>query len=486
MMRMDIKSFWKKHFLIISIIAVALAVRIILLFDYHSIWWDDSVYLSMGKYLFSLGHAGFYENIRPIFVPIILGFMWVISGAKAAIILGRVFEIMLSLASVVLVYLICKKVFDEKTALISSALLAFSSITLFMNYHLYTEIPVAFFILLALYLFFCRKYFFSGVMFCIALLCKFPAAIFFIALFLFLVFEYFFLRKKEKISVAGFIVLGFLSIFIPYLVFNQIVAGNPISPLTDASAIMNQVVGSNFILHSTWYYYLEMILRENILQILVLVGLVFTFTFSKKEPNHNKLILGFLLLFSMLYFSTMKFMEYRYLIMFLPLFCIFSGYGVIICLNWIPSGKKYFYLALAIVLILSCVSALNYYQKNHDDKYTWVDREYHDYLAGKNFTGDILIGNPVLSTYIDNPVMPMYYPVWNSGLAEARLAYIKENSTRIQAVVFDSCEGGMTCAQSDLSCLNKTAELIAYLDSNLKVDYYKEAGRCKFYAYVPK
>ena len=45
------------------ILALALALQLIFLSQEHPIWWDSSVYLGMGHYMYSLGEQGIWEHV---------------------------------------------------------------------------------------------------------------------------------------------------------------------------------------------------------------------------------------------------------------------------------------------------------------------------------------------------------------------------------------------------------------------------------------
>ena len=53
-----------------------LIFKLSLLFTYHDTRWDESVYMGMGKYIYSNGQIGLWEDIRPIVLPLILGLFW--------------------------------------------------------------------------------------------------------------------------------------------------------------------------------------------------------------------------------------------------------------------------------------------------------------------------------------------------------------------------------------------------------------------------
>src|SRR3989338_5811597 len=44
-----------------------------IMYSFHDLGWDESVYLGMGKYIYSSGEIGLWEEIRPPLLPLFLG-----------------------------------------------------------------------------------------------------------------------------------------------------------------------------------------------------------------------------------------------------------------------------------------------------------------------------------------------------------------------------------------------------------------------------
>jgi len=135
------KSSIKKHIPFQILIFLISIVYFSSFFISHDIWWDSAVFLGMGKYIWSLGDSGLWEASRPLIWPFILGFFWKLGLNE--IIAGKVIVILFSIGSVILTYLISYRLFDKKTALLSSLFLSiFPTYFLFANI-LQTEIIVS-------------------------------------------------------------------------------------------------------------------------------------------------------------------------------------------------------------------------------------------------------------------------------------------------------------------------------------------------------
>ena len=137
---------------IFFILLLALLIRLFfLIFQYHDTWWDSAVYIGMGKYIFSNGSVGLWEPARPLIWPLFLGILWKLK--LDVILFGRILLLFFSLGSIYLTYLIGKRIFNKKIALLAAALLSFTPTYLFYSTVLLSSIPSLFFGLLSVYFF---------------------------------------------------------------------------------------------------------------------------------------------------------------------------------------------------------------------------------------------------------------------------------------------------------------------------------------------
>src|SRR3989338_3581076 len=83
-----------------------------LLTRHHDIHWDEAVYISMGKYLYSLGTEGLFESIRPLGLPLILGFLWSIGFGTVFVYETLIF--LFALGVLFLVFLLGTNIFSEE------------------------------------------------------------------------------------------------------------------------------------------------------------------------------------------------------------------------------------------------------------------------------------------------------------------------------------------------------------------------------------
>ncbi len=137
--------------------------------------WDSSVYILMGKYLFSGGQIGLIEPFRPLAWPLGLGSLWKIG--LEPILWGRILQVFFSLGNIFLVYLIGLRLFDKKTALLAGLFLAVSPSFFIGGNCLYPGVPASFFGLLGFWLSLAGRPFLSGLSCLLAFHTKFIQAI---------------------------------------------------------------------------------------------------------------------------------------------------------------------------------------------------------------------------------------------------------------------------------------------------------------------
>ena len=161
---------------IVAILAIFLLVRIIYALRVHTVIWDEAVYIGIGKYIYSLGGAGLWETIRPLGLPVILGFLWKL-GANL-IVAGEAVALVFSMLSILLVYLIGRNLFGKAAGIVAAAFFALTPVFFLYSSYILTEIPSTFFVLLAVYLYVCRNSAIgAGISSALAMLFRFPQGI---------------------------------------------------------------------------------------------------------------------------------------------------------------------------------------------------------------------------------------------------------------------------------------------------------------------
>lgn len=466
---MRFSDFFRENFWIFLILLVSFVVHLFFFFDHHPLWWDSGVYLGMGKYIFSFGTVGLWEHIRPILWPIILGFFWKFS--LPVVFFARFLQLFMFLSSVFLVYLIAKKFYSKYAALIAASLLASSSILFYLSFHIYTEIPAMFFLLLSYFFFIEKRFFWSGVFVSLSFLTKFPMGIFAVILFSFISF-----KKKRKLFFD--FIFGLFVVLFPFFLSNLIFYGNFFGGVLDASSVIRKVLGCNVLRPQPWYYYFFLLFfYENKFFLVSVLGLF------------NRFRKSFLIIVSavlpLLYFMSLSCRDYRYLVVFLPFAALLVGSGF----DFVFSRfKKKKYLISFVLILLVAVSfigyrnSLNFYSDN-EESFIQEQQDYFSYLSDKSVSGAVWTSNPSLSAYSDVLLSKIYYPIYDADVSRDFFDYLKENTVHIEFVFLDNCGGGIICHPDDVVCEQRNDELISFLDDNFDLVFDKSHGRCWYKIY---
>ncbi len=444
-------SFLKEHVMIIIVISFFSIVKIKLLFMPHPTVWDEAVYIGMGKYIYSLGQIGLWEEIRPIGFPLILGFLWKLN--LPVILFSELAEILFAVGNIILVYIITNRLFNKKVAIISSIILAVSPIFFYNASIIFTHIPSTFFALMSVYFFISIKTKVKRAILCgsfcaIAFMFRFPQGVLLPAY----LSVFFFKTEKliNKIKNILFFCLGFIIITSPFLVFNYFkYYGHIFMPLVEASkhqsnlahAVSNQV-------YNIFYYLIELI-KENPLLIFLLVG---TYFYVKNRDTKLNIFYAITAIF-VLYYSTIINKQLRFSLEFLPYLAIICAYGVYNIQTWIRKIKRNnnWVKKLFIILLL----ALFFMPLKIDiEQYRWRQitesdtiSKIHKYFLNNNITSPILTTDPTLAAFSDVKVYPFY---GNLEIAPKSYKYFRPKSQYIMyATDFYPCYNNEECVERE-------------------------------------
>ena len=496
-----LKRIFLRNKLIILLLFASLLLRLAFLPKSIILWWDPSVYLGMGKYLFSFGKAGLWEASRPIVLPIILGLLWKLKLSF----LFNLLQLFFSLGCVYLVYLIGKDVFNEKIALLSALFLSLSPTFVFFGFLQLTDIPSTFFALLGVYLFIRNRNLLSGLFLGIAFMARFLQLFVFIILFISLVCKKYahstlrskfnltdnyrrasrgvapvgdaaplslpsrilkvlcmYYRKKNLIK----FLFGFSIPVIPYLAFNLIMYSNPLYPFL-LQSWMTQHTG--WIYNQPLPFYFLGLLKENFLAILSLPAIYFIF----KKTNYKKISILLIFILFFLFFTLTKHKEMRFILVFLPYLYLITSLGIFNIFKKIKSRKIVYILSILLLSVWLYLSAAQIeVPKPNDYSVFW------SYMAQEEVKSNIWISNPIFIAKSDKKADELiYYPLYNSAKA---ITY-QNTFSKAKHVLIDTCDI-MPCPVEDAQCKEETEKLIALLKKNFKAIYENEGG-CSQYIF---
>jgi len=447
-----------KAFLLIFLIFIIL--KLFSLFVAHDIWWDSSVYVGMGKYVFSFGKVGLWEESRPLIWPLMLGFLWKIG--LDYVFFGKLLVILFSLGILILTYLIAYKLFDKKIAVVAVLFLSLSQTFFLFNNVMYTEIPSAFFTLLGFYFFISKKYNFSGLFLGIAFMTRFFQIFAFIPLFLLL--TYFIAKKKESIKSLFDFSLFFIIPMIPYLILNYFLYSNIFYPFL-LQSFMTKYTG--WIFYQPFNFYFIGLVKENILVLFSVIGLIFIF----RKPEINKISLATLLLFLFIPYTFAAHKEMRLLISTLPFLYILSSYGVFYFADLFKKRKTLILSLLLVIFLFFNIPNIKFdaYEDNLD--------LFYDYVKNTRIGNGLWISNPAFIAYSGYKADELiYYPLYNSKKIDKLISNL-ENARHI---LINTCDI-LPCPSDDVSCTEKTDNFISLLKETFILKSNQKNGQCEYF-----
>lgn len=364
---MSIENFPREKIfaMLIGIMILATGIRGLYFAKQWSVWWDETVYLSMADAF--AGNNYFFEYFRP---PL-LSFMLYIFGTFAGItiIAGKAFSLLLSIATVAVSYLLVRKILDKEKALIAAFLFAINYHSIFYSTRILTETPAIFFSLLSLGFFYlaCEKNsdkyaMLSGIFIGLGMTAKHALAYFapVVVLYLFLTTRFKFLRDRRT-YIIGLLTLAVLS---PWLVSNWLQFGNPLW-----AQILNYKVTEESTHFATYQLQDALFYPINFPEFVGIPGIFLLFALGIKKIKKDRfLMLNWLtIIVGIIALSLLSHKEARFMIMFLPSVIILEAIGVhnFISLLNAKSRKN----ALAIILFaLAIFSFLTFIEKPGDSE----------------------------------------------------------------------------------------------------------------------
>ena len=476
-----LRIFFKNNLQIILIVAILIAINIATLSFYQGILWDSSVYIGMGKYIYSLGKSGLWEPIRPLTLPFILGLFWKIG--LDPLVYGKLLMLLFSIGVIVVTYLLSNKLFSKQTAITASIMISLSPLMLNVSHEILVEVPAVFFLLLCFYFYLENRNYFAGFFLGLAFLTKFPTIFF---LFVILGAELLFLfRLSKRYASSRFkiilpLLLAFVMIILPYFIFNYFYYKDALFPLKSAEHVIENAVGCTVSNVKPAYYYAPLVLKDNPLHVFFISGSLFIFFNKKGRYKINKAqILAYLSVF-FLYFTLLTCKTDRYPILALPFISIITGYGIASTFVQLIKNKKYQILISILVFIISSFVSLNHIGNGATHR---QDIEFFSYPQN-HIDGEILTTTPQIAVFTDSRLNPIYYSLYGSGTADYYIQYINHHKGEIAYVLINTDD--IPCHPRDLECPKKTQEFIKFLKDNLKLVKYNRTGNREFFIFSPQ
>ncbi|MFH1181584.1 MAG: glycosyltransferase family 39 protein [Candidatus Woesearchaeota archaeon] len=446
---------------IILLIVVALFIFSALPFVLrHSIFWDEAVYIGIGKSIWSLGSSGIWEPIRPLGLPLLIGIFWKIG--LPVIVSSQILSLIFSASAIILSYFVAEALFNKFVAVISAVILAVTPLFLFHSPEIMTEVPSTVFAIAAVLFFIKKKYAFAGAFAGVAFLFKFPLALVVVALALSLLFQQV-ATKKLRLKHFLQLILPFIAAVLPYFLLNAAlyreneILNAAFGPLLSASSHQYNPVHAVSGIAGNIFYYPAMFLMQNPLLAFSIAGLFFIV--RKDFASRAVLALAPFTLFC--YFALIINKQLRFGLAFLPFVAILSAYGI----HCLLSSRKSPAVAMVILVIVGVTASLSavavmktslaYYsqlQQPNPELY-----EFYSYFSGRDEV-QILTTTPIPTAFSDQKFIPMY-----DNPAEALRVY-GNYSESASAAVYTS--NFFPCEYYGAECEAEKQKLFASISKN--------------------
>jgi hypothetical protein len=453
------------HKIIILIFFIFSVIKVSSLFVHHDIWWDSSVYIGMGKYIYSFGKVGLWEPSRPLVWPLILGIFWKLG--LDFIFFGKLLAALFSIGVLLLTYMIAHRIFNKEVAILSTLFLAMSQTFFLFSNIIHAEIPSTFFALLGFYFFIEKRYAFSGIFFGIAFMTRF--FIIFAVIPIFIALIYLVMMGKIKTKTLTDFSAFFLIPAIPYLILNHTIYKNPFHPFLLQYFM---TINTGWVFLQPYYFYLMELIKENPMVLFSIFPLIFIF----RKPELIKTTFILVFLFSFIPYNFVAHKEMRIIIHALPFLYILAAYGVFYFLSLIRKKRGFVLSAVFVIFLLFAVPKLKFdmYEDNLDP--------FREYLKNMYIEEGLWVSNPAFITNFDLKAEELiYFPLYNSEKIDRLISMVDE----AKHVLINSCDL-LPCPKRDTYCQKKNDEFISLLEIKFSHKLFLEYDQCKYHIFGPK
>jgi len=486
----------KQHWEIAVLIIIFLLVKLAFALRFHSIIWDEAVYLSMAKYLFSFGEIGLWEMIRPPGLPILLGVIWKLTSNYVffAELLSNAF----AAASIGLIYLMGKEIHSKETGLLAAFLLAITPIFFLYSGFILTGIPSAFFVMLSMYLLFKRNFIWAGISAGVASQFRFPHGLFLVTAILAMWATHYVVKNKQVFQNIKEFALSFVGIHIPFLIFNFFKYNAETSRIHHAlfrpwilgiTHTQNPAEALSAPWFQKYFYYAIQLFQQNEVLVFAIVGIILYFSLKKFKDFKFNLLMITLLCYAG-FFSYILNKQLRFSLGFLYIICLLAAFAIIYLVKELHKKKlfksiKWTHFTTAvfiIIFIFSYASVIPENEKYLGYRYTApseIVTEFYRYFENNNIQSPVLTADPVLAAYNDNQFIPIYF-----SLAAANKAY-DEHKTTAEYLVYTN--ETFYCPQGAEWCQDEARAFEQRLSENIvvfnKTYGHPDVGYREYYIY---
>ena len=452
----------RDHAGIAVIITLFIFSNAVFLAFYSDVWWDSAVYLGMGKYIYSLGSSGLWEDYRVPLLPSLLGMVWALH--LNLVYYARFISLAFAVLVILMTYIMGNEIFPKKVSLMASFFVAFTYTFFFFSSNILTEIPSAFFAMLSFYFFFRKKFFLVGLFAGISVMFR----LFHIFVFAGLItaFIAYFRKKKYFFKKLLSIAAGASLPILPYLALNQYLYNDILRPFKVQKFFVATTAWNMY--GNVWFYPVAL-LKENFL----IVSLLCLPFFFRKNCKFMALVLSPLMY--IIIYSLVRHKEMRFMIVVLPLLYLLASYCLAMLCDKIHSKKSALFLFLLVIFLwlfisFSAVKTATLYQSQRNDEGL---RHFQDYIG--EVKGNIWITSPLYALYSDKKIEGLLYYYSSGNL----INFIDKNIGNVDAVFLNDCDIPCPPLEMDNFCEQSHKYLYMKLSSFQEI-YEKEINNCRY------
>lgn len=330
-----------KHDKILAAYLVILGIFLFSTFQFNSLIADEGTHLLLSvfykdlianmlqksdfsfqhAYQYGINYLVHYPKLQIAYPPLYhLTTAFVFSLFDMSEIIGRLVNLLYALGSFLLFYLIIKKLFSAKTALLATFLFSFSPLSLFFASRVTQDFTMFFFLLLSVYIFsFAIQYASklnkrSVLLFALTGFIAFLAAMGkqmagFVVIFFLSILAYQFIKTKNKKTITintAVLLFAFLISLFPYLFVLNAVGGFEINKLVAIGYASQQGEPTSYLDASFWSYYIikpliyEQGQKEPNLPFMPFMLLLFLFYVYQRKSYYKHLAIWFVIFFIIL------------------------------------------------------------------------------------------------------------------------------------------------------------------------------------------
>ncbi len=402
------------------VLGMILALAIIIRFYFYNIakdqahWWDTLAYGGLAKnILYGVWNDSSFLAHESIIRPPLLPWLWSlllkfgVSDAGTIIFL----EIIPSILSVWLIYLIAKELYNEKVGLIASFIACFSWIFLFYSVRIMSDVPSLFFALASIYFFVkgyeeikVKEFALSVFFLALAVMTRYSYSLIAVIYIIFLIV----VHRQHLLKKKGFWIGGIIGAIplIFFFIFNIM----KYSSLLPAGSVYSQSASEKASFAFYVLNFLNPILQE-ILLIIFLLGLLLIiweiligFDNISKIKRIRSNLFGFLTIFAVFFFHIfiIRAAEDRYLMTAMPFVFIFIGLALLEIYNFIQNySKNIAILLIVFILFFGAYSQISFGKALVDSKKESYSQMKEAFLWIKDNTAqNTIIGGDGIDPYV--------------------------------------------------------------------------------------